>query len=162
SDGKTSKTIFRRNEFFLSFAALKEMNKLNATDINGDGLPEILVQSSSGGNCWSCNPVEIYQVKEHKAVLIAAAPIQKIADLNGDGKLELIVADGRWEFYGDLSHAASPAPKLIYGWSDGRYINMSRDFPDFYRKEVENLKASINEAKSTITAEEGSDDFYIG
>jgi hypothetical protein len=162
SDGKTAKTIFRRNEFFLSFAALKEMGKLNATDINGDGLPEILVQSSSGGNCWSCNPVEIYQVKEHKAALIAAAPIQKLVDLNGDGKLELVVTDGRWESYGELSHAAAPAPKLIYGWSGGRYINVSRDFPDFYRKEVETLKAAINEAKSTITAEEGSDDFYIG
>jgi hypothetical protein len=162
SDGKAAKTIFRRNEFFLSFAALKEMNKLNATAINGDGLPAILVQSSSGGNCWSCNPVEIYQVKEHKAVLIAAAPIQKLVDLNGDGKLELVVTDGRWELYGDLSHAASPAPKLIYGWSGGRYINVSRDFPEFYRREVETVKASINEAKSTITAEEGSDDFYIG
>ncbi len=162
SDGKTAKTIFRRSEFFLSFAALKEMQKLNATDLNGDGVNEILVQSSSGGNCWACNPVEIYQVKEHKAVLMAAAPIQKLVDLNNDGKLELIVADGRWESYADLSHAASPAPKLIYSWSNGRYLNVSRDFPEFYRKEVETLQTAIAAAKGTITDAEGSDDFYVG
>ncbi|MEW6128790.1 MAG: hypothetical protein AB1757_17265 [Acidobacteriota bacterium] len=162
SDGKTAKTIFRRTEFFFSFAALNEMNRLNATDINGDGLKEIIVQSSSGGNCWACNPIEIYQVKAHKGVLIAAAPIQKIADLNGDKIYELMVADARWEFYGELSHAASPNVKLIYKWLNGRYVNASREFADFYQAEIVRLRQAIQEAKTSITDAEGSDDFYIG
>jgi hypothetical protein len=162
SDGKTVKTLFTRKEFFFSFLALNETAKLNATDINGDGIKEILVQSSSGGNCWACNPVEIYQVKNHQVKLIAAAPMQKIADLNGDGIAELIVADARWEFYGDLSHAASPSVKLIYAWKNGRYVNASRDFADYYRAEIERLRLALDEAKASITATEGSDDFYIG
>jgi hypothetical protein len=162
SDGKTVKTLFTRKEFFFSFSALNENAKLNMTDINGDGLKEILVQSSSGGNCWACNPVEIYQVKNHEVKLIAAAPMQKITDLNGDGRAELIVADARWEFYGDLSHAASPSVKLIYAWKNGRYINASRDFADYYKAEIERLRAALIEAKANITAAEGSDDSYIG
>jgi hypothetical protein len=162
SDGKASKTIFTRKEFFFSFAALNEMAKWNATDINGDGLKEILVQSSSGGNCWACNPVEIYQVKNHQAKLIAAAPIQKIADLNNDGLAELVVADARWEFYGDLSHAASPSAKLVYAWKNGRYVNASRDFVDFYKAEIVRIGAALDEAKANITTQEGSDDSYIG
>lgn len=162
SDGKTAKTIFRRAEFFFSFAALNEINRLNATDINGDGLKEVIVQSSSGGNCWGCNPIEIYQVNGHKAALIAAAPIQKIADLNGDKTYELIVADARWEFYGELSHAASPNVKLIYKWLNGRYINASREFADFYQAEIARLRQAIQEAKADITGAEGSDDFYVG
>jgi hypothetical protein len=162
SDGKTSKTIFMRKEFFFSFAALNEMMKWNATDLNGDGLKEILVQSSSGGNCWACNPVEIYQVKNHQVRLIAAAPIQKIADLNQDGVAELIVADARWEFYGDLSHAASPSAKLVYAWKNGRYVNASRDYADFYKAEIDRIHALLGEAKANITGEEGSDDSYIG
>lgn len=162
SDGKAVKTLFTRKEFFFSFAALNETAKLNATDINGDGLKEILVQSSSGGNCWACNPIEIYQVKNHEVKLIAAAPMQKITDLNGDGIAELIVADARWEFYGDLSHAASPSVKLIYAWKNGRYVNASRDFADYYKAEIERLRAALIEAKANITTAEGSDDFYIG
>jgi hypothetical protein len=162
SDGKTSKTIFTRKEFYFSFAAVNEITKINATDINGDGLKEIIVQSSSGGNCWACNPIEIYQVKNHAARLIAAAPIQKIADLNGDGVAELVIADARWEAYGDLSHAAAPSAKLVYAWKSGRYVNASRDFADFYRAEVERLRAALNEATAHLTAAEGSDDSYIG
>jgi hypothetical protein len=162
SDGAKSKTIFTRKDFFFSFAALEDMEKFNATDINGDGLKEILVQSSSGGNCWACNPVEIYQIKNHQVNLIAAAPIQQIVDLNGDGLVELIVADARWEFYGDLSHAASPSAKLVYAWRSGRFINASRDFAEFYKAEIERLRKALDEVKASITAENGSDDSYIG
>lgn len=162
SDGKTVKTLFMRKEFFFSFSALNETAKLNMTDINGDSLKEILVQSSSGGNCWACNPVEIYQFKNHQVKLIAAAPMQKIVDLNGDGIAELIVADARWEFYGELSHAASPSVKLVYAWKNGRYVNASRDFTDYYKAEIDRLRLALNEAKAGITAAEGSDDAYIG
>ena len=136
SDGRAARTIFRRTDFFFSFAATAELQKLNGTDINGDGLKEILVQSSSGGNCWSCNPTEVYQVRNHRGELIAAGPIQRISDLNGDGTRELIVADARWESYDDLSHAASPTALMVYAWRGGRYVYASKDFADFYRGEI--------------------------
>ncbi|MFY9556688.1 MAG: VCBS repeat-containing protein [Blastocatellia bacterium] len=162
SDGRLAKTIFRRADFFFSFASAGEPNKLNGTDINGDGIKEIIVQSSSGGNCWSCNPTEIYQVRNHKAELIAAGPIQKIADLNGDGVGELVVMDARWESYDDLSHAASPEAAMVYAWRNGKYVYSARDFGAFYESELRRLHAAIEEAKSQITAEEYSDELYVG
>src|SRR5437762_255974 len=42
SDGRTSRTIFKRTDFFFSFDLAGEANKLNATDINGDGMKEII------------------------------------------------------------------------------------------------------------------------
>lgn len=161
-DGRTSKTIFRRSDFFFSFALAREPNKLNATDINGDGIKEIIVQSSSGGNCWSCNPTEIYQVRNHKAEMIAAAPTQRIADLNGDGIHELLVTDARWESYGDLSHAASPGAVMVYAWRNGKYLYAARDFADFYKGELARIRALIEEAKSQITTGEYSDEAYVG
>ena len=157
-----SKTIFRRTEFFFSFPAQGELARLNATDINGDGVKEIIVQSSSGGNCWSCNPAEIYQVRNHKAQLIAAGPLQKLADLNGDGIAELLVIDARWEVYGDLSHAAAPSATMVYAWQGGRYVYASRDFASFYRGEIERLRAALAEASAGITADEFSDEAYVG
>jgi hypothetical protein len=162
SDGRSSKTIFRRTDFFFSFDLAGELNKLNATDINGDGLKEIIVQSSSGGNCWSCNPTEIYQLRNHKVELIAAAPIQKIEDVNGDGVHELVVTDARWESYDDLSHAASPGAVMIYSWRSGKYVYCSRDFEAFYKGEIDRVRASIEEAKSQINADEYSDEAYVG
>jgi hypothetical protein len=161
-DGRTSKTIFRRTDFFFSFALSPEPKRLNATDINGDGIKEIIVQSSSGGNCWSCNPTEIYRVRDHKAELLAAAPIQKLTDLNGDGIQELLVTDARWESYDDLSHAASPGAVMVYAWRNGKYVYAARDFADFYKGEISRLRASIEEAKSRITTDEYSDEAYVG
>ena len=162
SDGRAAKTIFRRADFFFSFAFAGEPNKLNATDTNGDGLKEIIVQSSSGGNCWSCNPTEIYQVRNHKAELLAAGPIQRLADLNGDGTQELLMTDARWESYDDLSHAASPGAVMVYAWRNEKYVYVSRDFADFYKGEAGKLRASIDEAKSQIIADEYSDEVYVG
>jgi hypothetical protein len=162
SDGRVCKTIFRRADFFFSFDRAGDSNKLNGTDINGDGLKEIIVQSSSGGNCWSCNPTEIYQLRNHKVELIAAGPIQKIVGLNADGVQELVVTDARWESYDDLSHAASPAALMVYAWRNGKYVYAARDFAAFYKSELDRLRASIEEAKSQITADEFSDESYVG
>ena len=160
SDGHAARTIFRRNDFFFSFTELAGAEKLNATDINKDGLKEIIVQSSSGGNCWSCNPIEIYQVRNHKAEMIAAAPIQRIADLDGDGVQELVVTDTRWESYDDFSHAASPGAMMVYAWRNGRYVYASRDFAAFYKSEIDRLRQEIEESKADVT--DVSDDFYVG
>ena len=160
-NGQAATTIFRRTEFFFSFPSA-ESTTLNATDLNGDGLKEVIVQSSSGGNCWSCNPTEIYRVKNHKAELIAAGPISRIADLDGDGRAELVVADSRWEVYGDLSHAAAPLAFMIYAWRSGRYVYASRDFPDFYKSEIERLRGEVDRTRAAITGEDSSDDPYIG
>ena len=162
SDGRVSKTIFKRTDFFFSFTLAGEPNKLNATDINGDGSKEIIVQSSSGGNCWSCNPTEIYQVRDHKTELLAAAAIQRLADLNGDGVQELLVTDTRWESYADLSHAASPGAAMVYAWRNAKYVYAARDYADFYKGEITRLRASIDEAKAQITAAEYSDEVYVG
>ncbi|MCI0489583.1 MAG: hypothetical protein L0229_23580 [Blastocatellia bacterium] len=165
SDRRTVKTIFRRSDFhfsFKSFLPALDLPALNARDINGDGLKEVIVQSSSGGNCWSCNPAEIYRVRDHKAELIAAGPMQKIVDLDGDGVSELVVSDARWESYGGLAHAMSPSARMIYAWREGRYVYASRDFAAYYREEIKRLQASINESKAEITADEFSDEPYIG
>ncbi|HWP43228.1 MAG TPA: VCBS repeat-containing protein [Blastocatellia bacterium] len=161
-DGRARKTIFRRAEFFFSFSGAGELARLNATDINGDGLKEIILQSSSGGNCWSCNPIEIYRVRNSKVELVAAAPIQRIVDLNGDGSMELVVADSRWENYGDLSHAAAPFALVVYSWRNGQYVYAARDFAAFYRGEADRLRAAIAEARAEITADEFSDEVYVG
>ncbi len=161
SGGDAARTIFRRAEFFFTFNA-RELDKINGSDLNRDGLKEVVVQSSSGGNCWSCNPVEIYRVRDHRAELIAAGPIQKLSDIDGDGLQELIVMDSRWESYGELSHAASPTAAMIYRWQNGRYVYASRDYPAFYKSELARLREQVEQSRGDITAEDFSDEQYVG
>jgi hypothetical protein len=162
SSGGSARTVFRRTEFFFSLPRAGELAKLNATDINGDGLREVIVQSSSGGNCWSCNPAEIYRVRNHKGELVAAGPIQRIVDLDGNGVAELLLTDARWEVYDELSHAASPSAVIVYAWRGGQYAYASPDFGAFYQSEVARLRASIAEARNAITTDDFSDELYVG
>ncbi|HMG32390.1 MAG TPA: hypothetical protein VKM94_00520 [Blastocatellia bacterium] len=159
NEGATARTIFRRTDFFFTFD-LGDASKLNGTDINKDGVKEVIVQSSSGGNCWACNPTEIYQLRNHKAELIAAGPILKIADLDADGIAELEIADTRWEVYDDFSHAASPGASMIYAWKNGHYVYASRDYAAFYKTALEEIRQDIEKEKPNITPQ--SDDFYVG
>ena len=101
-------------------------------------------------------------MRNHTAELIAAGLIQRIADLDGDGRAELLVADSRWEVYGDLSHAAAPSAVMIYAWRNGRYVYSSRDFPAYYKSEIERLRGEVERTRAAITEEEFSDDPYIG
>lgn len=157
SDGRSAKTIFRRPEFSFSFPRI--LLRPNGSDINGDGLKEVIVESSSGGNCWACNPTEIYQLRNHKVELIAAGVILKIEDLNGDEVMDLVVTDARWEFYDDFSHAQSPSSIMIYTWKNGRYVYASRDFKVYYEKRIGELRAGIEEAKSQTSAD--FDESYV-
>jgi hypothetical protein len=107
--------------------------------------------------------MEIYQVRNHKGELLAAAPIQKLIDLNGDGVLELLVTDARWESYDELSHAASPGAVMVYAWRNSRYVYSARDFLEFYKGEIDRIRASVEDSKTQITAaEEYSDEVYVG
>ena len=94
--------------------------------------------------------------------MIAAGPIQKIDDLDGDGIYELIITDTRWESYDDLSHAASPGAMMVYAWRNGQYVYASRDFAKFYQSETVRLRAEIEESKTEITTDAYSDELYIG
>ncbi len=163
SDGRAAKTIFRRPEFSFSFGfdSADGLSKLSGTDINGDSIKEVIVQSSSGGNCWSCNPTEIYRVKNHQAELIAVGPMQRVTDLDGDGRVELIVTDARWEGYDDFSHAAAPAAVIVYRWKDGKYVYACADFAAFYQQEAQRRRAQVQTSKPDSGAE-GADDFYLG
>jgi hypothetical protein len=51
---------------------------------------------------------------------------------------------------------------MVYAWRNGRYVNASRDFPGYYRGEIERLRDSVEEARTQISSDDFSDDSYIG
>jgi len=92
------------------------------TDINGDGIPKIIVRHFTEGiHC--CYEYGIYSLGK-KLELIDTLQGEhssfKFRDLDGDGKFEAIGRD--WTFaYWNASHAESPAPEIILRWKNGKY-----------------------------------------
>lgn len=92
------------------------------TDINGDGLPELIVQKYSGG-AHCCFAYDIFSLgKNLKLIdtLFGRHSYFNFKDLDNDGKYEAIGRD--WIFaYWSGSFAGSPAPEVILHWRNGKY-----------------------------------------
>lgn len=123
-----------------------EFHKLNFKDIDNDGIKDIVVTTSSSGNCFCCEKIEIYNIKNEKLTKLFKNKfgcISDIVDLDNDDIYEIILFDDRFEFYDDLCHACSPAVEYIYQKKEQRYINSSVQFLNFYDKKIKHLTKNI-------------------
>jgi len=134
-------------------------------DINKNGLKELIVTGGTGGNCWTCEYLKIFQVKDKKVReflphLPETQVIYGILDLNEDGEDELLVLDAEWEvnMYMDLCHACSPSVDLVYTWKKDRYQEASIEFPFYYEGKIKEIENEIKE----MSAEEQGSDYYMG
>lgn len=117
-------------------------------DINNDNSPEVIINSSTGGNCSSCNKIIILEIKnkEVKSIKINIPNriiLRDIIDLNNNGLWEIVGTDSHWEFYKNVCHACSPSVEIIVGWEDGDYRIISSRFPDYYDKNIKMIKERL-------------------
>ena len=92
------------------------------TDINGDGIHNIIVEYYSGGAhcCLQYVVVSLGKRLKLAAILNGEHSDLEFKDLDGDGKYEVIGRD--WTFaHWHSSFSSSPAPEIILRWEDGRY-----------------------------------------
>ena len=80
---------------------LEEVQIANAklTDINGDGLADLVLERGAPGECWYWLNLGNYTLSERKRIvdlpLASAAAAVRWADLNGNGTTDLVYADGQ-------------------------------------------------------------------
>jgi len=92
------------------------------TDINGDGIPDVIVRYFSGG-AHCCSEYAIFSLgKKLKLldVLNGEHSDFEFKDLDGDGKYEAIGRDWTFAYWG-TAFAGSPAPVVILRWKNGKY-----------------------------------------
>lgn len=92
------------------------------TDINGDGIPDVIVSYYSGG-AHCCSEYAVFSLgRELKllGVLNGEHSNFEFKDLDNDGKYEAIGRDWTFAYWG-TSFAESPAPEVILRWKNGRY-----------------------------------------
>jgi hypothetical protein len=121
------------------------------TDLNGDGVPEVIVSSYSGG-AHCCLEYEVYSLgrtaKKIADDLPGAHSECVFADLDGDGRFEAIGAD--WTFaYWNAGFAQSPAEIVILRSTKNGY----RLAPDLMRTappRAAAFRAHVDECKDEI------------
>jgi hypothetical protein len=155
--------IYSTSEWVLDLGNNLNGDSVTVADINKDGLKEFVITGSTGGNCWTCSYLQIFQVKDHRVIDLSAdfpdaQVIIGLRDLIGNGLEELLVLDAQWEFYMDLCHACSPSVNLVYKWEKDKYLDRSGEFPSYYDEEIKELEQEIRD----MSADERGTDYYMG
>ncbi len=120
-------------------------------DTDGDGRPEAVVQGYTGGaHCCF-----VYLVFESRADGIRRldgfdlgnAGVGRAADLNGDGRAELVAGDDRLAYFDNLPFAASPfLPLILCRQESGRFADCTPNFPDLLEAELARAESALKDA----------------
>ena len=130
-------------------------------DIDRDGNLELVFQVSTGGNCWTCNYVQIWSVRREGVVsVLSPETFQTVEDLDGDGIVEALALDTRWEDYSGLCHACSPKFERVFRPVQGRWVEASQSYTQHYQKSLDALLERLGREEK----ESGSswDDYRMG
>ncbi|MCZ6484820.1 MAG: VCBS repeat-containing protein [Acidobacteria bacterium] len=128
-------------------------HELNNSDVNGDGLREIVIWKGCSGTAWSCQQVRVYQVQGSRSIHLTE-PIsgslfpKSLVDLDQDGSLEVIAVETRWESYEYLPHVIAPSVEEIFAWRNGSYQRANSDYPDFYQSRISELESAIDQTEN--------------
>jgi hypothetical protein len=122
------------------------------TDLNGDGVPDAIVRTHSGGaHCCSTYRIVSLDAQGPRVLLEYAAGNDglKPRDVDGDGVAELVTGDDVWAYW-NTSYASSPRPGVILSWdgnswSFSQVLNRRRPPPETELRLVEaRLKPLLN------------------
>jgi len=114
------------------------ITRVDCSDIENDNTPELLVASYSGGaHCcetlrvWTLEPKAPRRILEYEA---GNAGGFELRDVDGNGRLELLLGDDSFAYFDDLSYACSPRrfPLVACSGATG-WLNCTRQFPEVLR-----------------------------
>lgn len=116
------------------------INDLTGSDINGDGYPDVGVETYSGG-AHCCFGTQVFSLRPDGAALILQKPESNVGgkfdDLDADGISEFITYDDSFA-YQYCPYAAGVTVKVIMAYDSGkdRYLPASPHFPEQYLEEI--------------------------
>jgi len=147
--GKPTRLSIQKDGRLLQGISDGSITRVDCADFNNDNVPELLVASSSGG-ARCCETLRIWalgaaprRILEYES---GSAPGFELRDLNGDGRMELLVGDDTFADFDDLGDEYSPARlPLVACQTDTVFQDCTTRYPDLLRswlaRYVDRLKA---------------------
>ncbi len=112
---------------------------LTGRDITGEGNPDVVVRSFSGG-AHCCSATYVYDLGAALTPVLETAPSNcdgVFEDLDGDGTLEFVTCDDVFA-YAYCPYAFLPHVRMVlqYQPGGGGYVHASPRFPDLYAEDI--------------------------
>jgi hypothetical protein len=111
---------------------------------------QVIVQDWSGGAhcCFDYYVLHVQGGEIRREGLIRAGDCSlNVADVDGDGTLELIACDGRFAYGFDLPFAESPLLPVVYAFRDRGYVADNRRFPQVFRYRLAQERRRLEQAE---------------
>ncbi len=111
-----------------------EIDPQSGRDLDGDGRPEVVIRSWTGG-AHCCESILALRLGPQRAEPILHTPPSncpaQFEDLDGDGRAELLTCDDAFA-YRFCAFAASPLPQVVLRFDPGQgaYVPATPDFAD--------------------------------
>jgi len=120
---------------------------LNDRDVNGDGIPDLVLEAYSGGAhcCWTYYFVSLGSQPGLIAKFENNRDVSFLEDKK-TGRIYLEIPDGAFDYFDEVCHACSPLP-MVYLRLDGtNWVDVSREY-------LEDYDEIIRDSRETLTAE---------
>lgn len=123
---------------------------VHCADVTGDGLPDLIIESFSGGvHC--CNEVRVVDLAGTPRMVFrfdGGVGLQRLKNLDGTHRLEMVLTDDFFDGYAGLCHACSPtALPLVVCAADGGLTDCTRRYPVIVHRAVERFRALLAERR---------------
>lgn len=109
--------------------------EISLTHLDQDGVPEVLFSTYTGG-AHCCTIYTTHSWRGHEVRRTQTYPLDggggQFQDLNGDGIQEFITVDNSF-LYAFSSYAGSFPPLLILSFQEGRWVDVTRQYPEQQR-----------------------------
>jgi hypothetical protein len=129
---------------------------LRIRDLDGDGQLEVLLDLFSGG-AHCCFSTLVHQWDAVTATYAAVRhawgnPYPRLRDVDRNGMFEFISADDRFA-YAFACYACGALPIQVWHYELGRFVDVTREFPDVVRKDAAALWKSYRAARGSTFPE---------
>jgi hypothetical protein len=150
SAGKPTRLSIQKNGRLLQTISDWSITRVDCADFNGDKTFELLVTSFSGG-AHCCETLRVWALESSPRQILeyesGNASGFELRDLNGDGRMELVVGDDSFAYFDDLCYACSPSQlPFVACATDSGFEDCTKRFPDLLRSSmaryVDRLRAS--------------------
>lgn len=125
------------------------MGGVSLLDLDGNGIPEVVVRTFSGG-AHCCTNYTIYTQQNNQIIKTETGFLDSLGgsfqDLNDDGKLEFVSVDNSF-LYAFSSYAGSFPPSQIYTFTNSKFENVTRKYPQHLRSHAWQMYQVFLESK---------------